>query len=292
VSGKLRAYLELVRIPNIFTAAADITAGFLFVGGGRDEWPALLFLVGGSSCLYAGGVALNDVSDAERDALERPDRPIPSGRVSRREALCLAVVLLGVGFCAAASVSRRAALIAAGIVTAVVLYDVVLKTTPVAPGLMGTCRALNIALGMSGAPTILSVANLVPVASVWLYVTSVTFFARQEARPGKRGCLVIGTVGVGLALGGLAILCRVARHVHGEYLILIALLGLFLGYRGFVAAARLEAASVQRAVKTFVVSLIIFDACIAWAARGPIAGLAVAVLCLPALALGRRFRIT
>ena len=35
-------------------------------------------------------MVLNDVFDAEVDAREQPDRPIPSGRVSRRAAALLA----------------------------------------------------------------------------------------------------------------------------------------------------------------------------------------------------------
>ena len=34
-------------------------------------------------CLYAAGMVLNDAFDAELDARERPERPIPSGRISR-----------------------------------------------------------------------------------------------------------------------------------------------------------------------------------------------------------------
>jgi hypothetical protein len=33
VNAKLRGYLELVRLPNLFTAAADILAGFFYASG-------------------------------------------------------------------------------------------------------------------------------------------------------------------------------------------------------------------------------------------------------------------
>ncbi len=95
-----------------------------------------------------------------------------------------------------------------------------------------------------------------------------------------------------MAVGGLASLCWVKHDVHVEYLGLVALLGLTLGYRGFAAATNSQPLQVQRAVKTFVLSFIAFDTCIAWSETGPLAALAVAVTILPAILLGRLFRVT
>ena len=73
-SPRARAYLELVRVPNLFTAAGDIFAGYLIVSRGVGiEWPRLLALVAASVCLYAGGVVLNDYFDRDVDGVERPD---------------------------------------------------------------------------------------------------------------------------------------------------------------------------------------------------------------------------
>ena len=301
MSGKLRAYLDLIRIPNVFTAVADIIAGFLFVGGGPNDWAILLLLAGASSCLYGGGVVLNDVCDAERDARERPDRPIPSGRVSQRTALGLACALLGIGFALAASFSWRAGGIAALLIVSIVLYDSLLKTTVLAPALMGLCRALNLALAMSAAGLVSPadaisgqspLYELVPLSLMWLYVTSVTHFARHEAGIVERGRLLAGTIGICLAVGGLASLYWTVPQVQVEYLGLAALLGVALGDRGFAAAASRRAAGIQNAVQMFVVSLVLFDTCLVWAARGAIPALAVAALVIPTLILGRFFRVT
>ena len=76
-----RSYLELLRVPNIFTAMADAAMGALFVeadlhGGG----PFIGLLIAASSLLYAAGVVLNDVFDVELDRAERPERPLQIGR--------------------------------------------------------------------------------------------------------------------------------------------------------------------------------------------------------------------
>src|SRR5436309_2569438 len=74
--------LALVRPPNVFTAVADSLAGLVLA---RRAGPVLgdpgLWCLAASACLYLGGIALNDYFDRAVDAVERPERPIPSGSV-------------------------------------------------------------------------------------------------------------------------------------------------------------------------------------------------------------------
>ena len=79
---RIKPYLQLVRLPNLFTAAADPLAGWLLVGGDLGEARGWGPLVASGVALYAGGMVLNDVFDYEVDRLERPGRPLPSGRSS------------------------------------------------------------------------------------------------------------------------------------------------------------------------------------------------------------------
>src|ERR1041385_8386665 len=84
-------YLQLMRPPNLVTANADVLAGFAVAGLPRFD--LLPWLLVATTCLYAGGVVLNDVFDARLDACERPERPIPSGRVAVRSAAVFGTVL-------------------------------------------------------------------------------------------------------------------------------------------------------------------------------------------------------
>ncbi len=102
MSHRLRTFLELVRLPNLFTAPPDVIAGACAAGAILDGMPAARWLPAGALCLaamhlYAGGVALNDVMDAERDETDRRDRPIPSQRISRAAALRVSILLLTAG---------------------------------------------------------------------------------------------------------------------------------------------------------------------------------------------------
>ena len=292
MNGKPRAYLDLVRLPNLFTAVADILAGFLYAGGRLEHGSDLAALTAASWFLYAGGAALNDVCDVERDTHERPERPIPSGRVSRSVSLRIAAGLLAIGFGFAALTSTRATIIAGALIAAIVLYDAVLKATPVAPGIMGLCRALNLALGISAARALWTAVALTPIGLMWLYVTSVTFFARQEAGVSSPSRLTLGTVGVCAAVAALSALLWIVPSAQPSFLWLLGLLLVGLGYEGFRAAAKRSPATVQAAVRTFVIALVGFDACIAWAARGPWPALLVASLVLPTILLARLLRVT
>src|SRR5690606_29817410 len=110
---KLMAYLRLTRPANIVTAIADILAGIAISGTGlallspenhsgyTPEFSSWLWLCLATIGLYGGGVAFNDVFDAELDRLERPERPIPSGMVSLTNAATLAGALLLMGIIAA-----------------------------------------------------------------------------------------------------------------------------------------------------------------------------------------------
>src|SRR5947207_10574783 len=136
----LTAYLQLIRLPNVVTAAADSLAGWLLVSGSTAEPGRWLPLVAASTVLYASGTALNDVFDLEVDRAERPGRPLPSGRVSTRAAAWLGGLGLVVGpALALAGGSTVSAIVAAILAGCILGYDAGLKHTPLGPGVMGAC---------------------------------------------------------------------------------------------------------------------------------------------------------
>src|SRR4029077_17261174 len=92
------AYLQLCRFAAVFTAMADIFLGYLLAHPeGFDILRDFELLLGSSSCLYLAGIVFNDVFDRQDDLLERPKRPLPSGRVSLRGAVVFGTCLIAVG---------------------------------------------------------------------------------------------------------------------------------------------------------------------------------------------------
>src|SRR5271167_1422843 len=118
MSKTITAYLQLIRLPNVVTAAADSLTGWLLVTGTLAEPRRWLPLVAASMVLYASGTALNDVFDFEVDRAERPNRPLPSGQVSRRTAAWLG----GLGLFAGPALACMSGSAAGGIVAVVLAF--------------------------------------------------------------------------------------------------------------------------------------------------------------------------
>src|SRR3990167_7037967 len=91
----LKTWLQLFRAPNLLTVPGDPLAGFLLVTGEMrtEAWTAMA----ASLCFYGAGLLANDLADFEIDRAERPERPLPSGRVKKRTVLIVAVILFLVG---------------------------------------------------------------------------------------------------------------------------------------------------------------------------------------------------
>ncbi|MET7302629.1 SCO3242 family prenyltransferase [Embleya sp. NPDC005575] len=144
--GRWRAFAELVRVPAALSVPGDVLVGAAASGGLLRGREAALPVA--SVCLYWAGMALNDYADRDLDAKERPDRPIPSGRISPDEALATAAGLTAAGMTIGAWAGGRRRLPAVlGLAGAVWTYDLVLKGTPAAPMGMALARGLDVMVG-------------------------------------------------------------------------------------------------------------------------------------------------
>ncbi|WP_326700938.1 UbiA family prenyltransferase [Streptomyces sp. NBC_01754] len=141
----LRAWAELLRVSALFTVPGDALAGA--AAAGRSPGRGTALAVGASLCLYEAGMALNDWADRDEDAVERPHRPIPSGRIAPGAALTAAGVLTAAGLVLASRAGRPALAVASGLAATVWAYDLRLKHTPAGPAAMAAARSLDLLLG-------------------------------------------------------------------------------------------------------------------------------------------------
>ncbi|RVU28797.1 prenyltransferase [Streptomyces antnestii] len=150
-TGQLRAWAELLRLPALFTVPGDALAGASAMGlrPGRGT----LLAVGSSLCLYEAGMALNDWADRDEDAVDRPHRPLPSGRIRPAAALTAAAAFTAAGLTLAHRAGRPASLLAGALATTVWSYDLALKHTPAGPATMATARGLDVLLGAAATAT-------------------------------------------------------------------------------------------------------------------------------------------
>ncbi|WP_284436346.1 SCO3242 family prenyltransferase [Streptomyces sp. TUS-ST3] len=141
----MRDWAELLRVSALFSVPGDALAGAAATGLRPGRGTA--YAVGASLCLYEAGMALNDWADRDEDAVERPQRPIPSGRIAPAAALTAAGILTAAGLTLAARAGRPALAVASALTATVWAYDLRLKHTPAAPAAMATARALDLVLG-------------------------------------------------------------------------------------------------------------------------------------------------
>ncbi len=315
--GGLLAWMQLMRLPNVFTAAADVTMGFVFVAGSLQPLPVYLCVLGASCLLYTSGMVLNDLFDLTEDREKRPERPLPSGRVSVKSAAIVGFGMLGLGVLLGwitlplappgLSLAWRGGAVATALAACVLLYDAALKRTFVGPLGMSACRFLNVLLGMSMAmaangmpsdPAVLlgfDKPQLLVAGGIGIYITGVTVFARREEGESNRVVLVAGTV---MMLCGIALLGTVPFYrfpviavdlQRRVFWLLLALLAGGMLLRASLAIYRPIPARVQIVVKHCIMLLIVLDGAVCAAAHSdrPWYAIGIVALLFPAMLLGR-----
>jgi 4-hydroxybenzoate polyprenyltransferase len=180
--------LALGRVSNLPTIWTNVLAAAVLSGATLDPL-AIVTTALALSSFYCGGMFLNDAFDRDVDAVERPDRPIPSGRATARQVFVLGILQLTIGVLALwATASARgtnpAFALAGGalLAGAIVTYDAAHKRNPFAPWIMGLCRALvyictaAVLANDPRWPGVLSAAF-----ALTTYTAGVTYVARVEA---------------------------------------------------------------------------------------------------------------
>ena len=317
---KLLAFLQLCRFAAVFTAMADIFLGYLLTHqDGFESERDFGLLLGSSACLYLAGMVFNDVFDRQDDVLERPKRPLPSGRVSVREAVSLGACLVALGLALSTVAGIQSAIVAGLLTGCIFLYDGVLKSTPIGPLVMGSCRFLNVMLGASTASFVTgesatwSMPQLAVAFGLGVYIAGVTWFSRHEAGESPRWQLAGALMTVNL---GLVILIGFVVHWPDVLLSREAIEGglrwgtsmterswntaLALGFIGIIINRRLltavfdpSPAKVQASIRTMLLSIIILDASLVFFVQEDrLYAIAVALLLIPATFLSRMLAIT
>ncbi|WP_404800359.1 UbiA-like protein EboC [Amazonocrinis nigriterrae] len=298
-----RGYLELMRPANIVTAWADILVGFAASGwiifddfiNGQASFVNLIplgWLLLATTGLYGGGIVFNDVFDAQLDAKERPNRPIPSDRVSRENATLLGSLLFAIGIAAAFQVSWLSGIIGIVITFAALLYDAIAKHHAFfGPLNMGLCRGCNLLLGVSAVPAIVSERWYLAVIPV-LYIAAITAISQGEVNGGKKITGVLAILLISIVLTAV-----LALGILQDYTVIAALpFAILLAIRvlpNFVNAAREPIPEkIRTAVKVGVLSLIILDATVAAGFAGLYYGLLVLILLPISMKLAQLFAVT
>ena len=294
----LRPYFQLIRPANTVTAACDVLAGAAIAGGlALNNWPLLTCLGLASMLLYAGGVSFNDVCDVREDKKNRPERPLPSAKISYRQAWFFSISLSVLGIALAFYAVRwtgsyLSATLSLLIFLTAALYDKWAKHHLLsAPLTMGLCRALNLLLGMS-----VSEAGFKEYAFMGglplIFVAAITLTSQGETSGKNKEAIVVA-----MGLDVLIVASLIALGVRGslQLAFLLPFLGLWWALNLFTKIAAItdnRPEKVMRAVKYAVLSLIPLNACYAAGFNDWKYGLFILSFLPLSLVLARYFSVT
>lgn len=177
----LKNWLQLLRVPNLFTVPGDPLVGFLFVAPSPAAGiQGLAAAVLAALCFYGAGLIVNDIVDLPEDRRERPGRPLASGAIGIMEARWAAGTLFAVALALCALAGVKLLTTGLGLAAAILLYNGVLKPLPVVgPISMGLCRGLSVWLGVSAGGDYGWQAVMLAL-TIGAYVATVTHLARTE----------------------------------------------------------------------------------------------------------------
>ncbi len=185
----LRSWLELARVSNLPTAWTNVTAAWLLAGGTMIDSRLWMFWLA-AGLFYSGGMILNDAADVAFDREHRPERAIPSGRVTKQAAWIVGLAMLAGGWSVSVLGGGAQAGVATGLVALILAYDLYHKPWPGAVVVMGACRWFLYLLAGSallGAGSDLWEGEVMMRGlALGAYIVGLTLVARQESK-GRSG---------------------------------------------------------------------------------------------------------
>jgi 4-hydroxybenzoate polyprenyltransferase len=305
--GKLRQYLLLVRLPNVFTTPSNILVGYLATTPPAEaNGFHLAALMVSSGLLYIAGIVLNDYFDVEVDRRERPSRPLASGSISKERAMSIALIALAAANAITLAVSPASLAVSAALTAAIIAYDYRLKRSPAGPFAMGSTRFLNVILGASPAlsAAVASGGRAVPVPGIWtaaifaatslfVYIIAIMILSKKEVgneKPNTSAAFsIIFAMIASIALAGIFLL-----QLQWVFLINLMIFAAVIvaTYKRLITESSPDSNPVQQAIKNMVISIIILDSVFVSGMAGFPYGMATLVLIAPAILLAKKLYVT
>ncbi len=290
MNSTLLAYLQLARIPALFTAISNILAAHLIATGGDIRWRELIILCAISGCLYIAGMVLNDYFDLEYDSKERPDRPLPSHAIPARNALIIGIALLCIGIILSSYIGWLTVIVTIILALTVVFYDKFASKNALGPLIMATCRYLNWMLGFSFVA--LTPDRFLIAAPIFFYVLALTLVSSQETRADHKPA-IWRAWSIMFAAVVLFLYLLYSGLLHSQLSGLVAVvLFVLLSVQFYRVLKTYTPQTIQQLVKVMIIGIIPLD-CLMVLAGGPWWGsLILVLLIIPSKLLARKIYIT
>ena len=192
---RLGYFIKMARPANIITAISDIIAGFaiagvFFISSLEVRLESIFLLIVSTIGLYGGGIIFNDIFDYKEDKINRPERVLPSGKISKNEAILFGSSMFIIAILSAFFVSTLSGILAFLICILALSYDKYAKhNTILGPLNMGLCRSVNLLLGMSIVEGVIQkmwFIGFIPLA----FVAAITLVGQKEAHGNNKNSII------------------------------------------------------------------------------------------------------
>ncbi|MEW6686262.1 MAG: geranylgeranylglycerol-phosphate geranylgeranyltransferase [Candidatus Edwardsbacteria bacterium] len=167
MTPKIQASLEIIRPVNAFLAVVSVVIGSIIAGGKGTE-PEVLRSAISVFFICGGGNILNDYFDFEIDKINRPNRPLPSGRLKKNSALALGILFFILGLLLSWWINYGAVGIAVVAVVLLVIYSAVLKRIGL-PGNIIVALAASLPFIYGGVAIRRIVPVIIPTVFAFIY---------------------------------------------------------------------------------------------------------------------------
>ena len=167
--NRFRAYLDLIRYPLFAIPIVATLPGALIASRGQFTWrvtAALVIALFG----YFAGMIKNDYFHHETDKQTNPERPLPSERLTPKQAIVPASVIYGLCVIGGFLLNLKAGLLVMGLVAISHLYNAIFK----AKGILGSLT-LPLGIGLLSVFGALAVSGTVP-RLVWYAFAATTLY--------------------------------------------------------------------------------------------------------------------
>lgn len=249
----VRTLLVLGRVSNLPTVWSNVLCAWLITG--QSDWLDFFLICLGVSCIYVGGMYLNDVCDSHFDKEHNPERPIPSGQINRKTVLVLSVGWFVFGVVSLGLLMQwQTVLWGLGLLGVVVLYDVVHKKTSLGLVLMGGCRFLLYPLVGSVDGRALDEAILITGIGMFLYIVALSSAARSVHS--SKGLKYLTFVLMAISVGSVFV--DGANSYHLTFIVAALMLVLWI-IRSFAFLFWVQKSDIGRAVEGLLVGIVLLD---------------------------------
>lgn len=295
----IKDYLALVRLPNLFTLPSNILVGMATVSSlafTLTSFSQFLLLVTISVLLYCVGIVLNDLYDFDIDKKERPNRPLPSGKISRRSAIVLVAIFSTLALILSLQVSFSTLVISSILFSVIFGYDKYLKNTYAGPFTIASARVMNILLGTSvSLRSVDSYSQIVTLTFIliitFVYVSLIGFISRYEVHGFSDNTKLLLPPAIVATVISSIIWFTLMGFFKLESLIILSLFS-FIMIISFSRIYRRDSGRTQQIVRNMILSIIVLDSTFLTGIIGIELGLVVLTLMAPLLVLANKMYMT